>query len=86
MEETLITKETLTEKFADLRGIGQQTREYTPEEMTFAFVEGYNYGITVTSRVLERAVVHRKSLFGKHEERVFDDDFIKKFKEETKIK
>ena len=30
--------------------------------------------------------MYRRSFFGRHEERVFDDDFIRKFREETKIK
>lgn len=82
----MITKETLTEKFADLRDIGQQTREYTPEEMAWAYIKGYNHAINIACEFLETIVTRHKSFFGEHEQRVFDDDFIKRFRKETKIK
>lgn len=81
-----MTKEQLTEKFASIRGIGHNTREYTPEEMASAYVKGYEYAIDIACQVLKGLVMYRSSLFGRSEERVFDDDFIEKFRETTKIK
>ena len=81
-----MTKEQLTEKFADIRGVSHITKEYTPEEMTIAYVNGYNDAINIACKIFEGAVVYHKSFFGKVEERVFDDDFIKSFRETTKIK
>lgn len=81
-----MTKEQLTAKFASLRGVGHSTREYTPEEMAFAYVKGYEYAIDIACQVLEGLVMYRRSFFGRSEERVFDDDFIEKFRETTKIK
>lgn len=81
-----MTKKELTEKFASIRDVGHNTREYTPKEMTIAYVNGYNDAINITCKILEGAIVYYKSLFGKVEERVFDDDFIKSFRETTKIK
>lgn len=81
-----MTKKQLTEKFASIRGVGHNTREYTPEEMAFAYVKGYEYAIDIACQVLEGLVMYRKSLFGRSEERVCDDDFIEKFREITKIK
>lgn len=80
-----MTKKELTEKFASIRGISHITREFTPEEMTIAYVNGYNEAINIACRVLEGAVIYRRRLFGRLEERVFDDDFIRKFKEKNKI-
>lgn len=80
-----MTKEQLTEKFASIRGVGHNTREYTPEEMAFAYVKGYEYAIDIACQVLEGLVMYRRSFFGRSEERVCDDDFIKKFREATKI-
>ena len=37
-----MTKRELTEKFASIRGIAHTTREFTPEEMAIAYVNGYN--------------------------------------------
>lgn len=81
-----MTKEQLTEKFANIRGVSHITREYTPEEMTIAYVNGYNEAINIACKIFEGAIVYHRSLFGKVEERVFDDDFIKDFRETTKIK
>lgn len=81
-----MTKEQLTEKFANIRGVSHITREYTPEEMTTAYVNGYNEAINIACKILEGAVVYHRNLFGKVETRVFDDDFIKDFRETTKIK
>ena len=81
-----MTKRELTEKFASIRGISHITREFTPEEMAIAYVNGYNEAINIACKILEGAVVYHKSFFGKVEERVFDDDFIKSFRETTKIK
>lgn len=81
-----MTKEQLTEKFANIRGVSHITKEYTPEEMTIAYVNGYNDAINIACKIFEGAVVYHKSFFGKVEERVFDDDFIKSFRETTKIK
>lgn len=81
-----MTKKELTEKFANIRGISHITREYTPEEMTVAYINGYNEAINIACKILEGAIVYRRSLFGKLEERIFDDDFIKDFRETTKIK
>jgi hypothetical protein len=81
-----MTKEQLTEKFASIRGVSHITREYTPEEMASAYVKGYEYAIDIACQVLEGLVMYRRSFFGRSEERVFDDDFIKKFREATKIK
>lgn len=81
-----MTKEQLTEKFASIRGVGHNTREYTPEEMAFAYVKGYEYAIDIACQVLEGLVMYRRSFFGRSEERVFDDDFIEKFRETNKIK
>ena len=81
-----MTKEQLTEKFADIRDVSHITKEYTPEEMTIAYVNGYNDAINIACKIFEGAVVYHKSFFGKVEERVFDDDFIKDFRETTKIK
>lgn len=80
-----MTKKELTEKFASIRGISHITREFTPEEMTVAYVNGYNEAMNIACQVLEGAVIYRRSLFGRLEERVFDDDFIRKFKEKNKI-
>lgn len=80
-----MTKKELTEKFASIRGVDHNTREYTPEEMSFAYIKGYERAIDIACRVLEGAVIYRRSLFGRLEERVFDDDFIRKFKEKNKI-
>ena len=79
-----MTKEQLTEKFASIRGISHITREFTPEEMAIAYVNGYNDAINIACKIFE-AVVYHRNLFGK-ETRVFDDDFIKNFREATKIK
>ena len=81
-----MTKRELTEKFASIRGVGQNTREYTPEEMASAYVKGYEYAIDIACQVLKGLVMYRRSVFGRSEERVFDDDFIEKFRETTKIK
>ena len=81
-----MTKKELTEKFASIRGISHITREFTPEEMTIAYVNGYNEAIDIACQVLEGLVVYRRSFFGRSEERVCDDDFIEKFRETTKIK
>lgn len=81
-----MTKEQLTEKFASIRGVGHNTREYTPEEMAFAYVKGYEYAIDIACQVLEGLVMYRRSFFGRSEERVFDDDFIERIREATKIK
>ena len=81
-----MTKKQLTEKFASIRSVGHNTREYTPEEMAFAYVKGYEYAIDIACQVLEGLVMYRRSFFGRSEERVFDDDFIEKFRETTKIK
>ena len=53
--------------------------------MSFAYIKGYERAIDIACRVLEGAVIYRRSLFGRLEERVFDDDFIRKFKEKNKI-
>ena len=81
-----MTKEQLTAKFASIRGVGHNTREYTPEEMSRAYVKGYEHAIDIACQVLEGLVMYRRSFFGRSEERVCDDDFIEKFKEKTKIK
>lgn len=81
-----MTKRELTEKFASIRGVGHNTREYTPEEMTIAYVNGYNEAMNIACQVLEGLVMYRRSFFGRSEERVCDDDFIEKFRETTKIK
>lgn len=81
-----MTKKELTEKFANIRGISHITREYTPEEMTVAYINGYNEAINIACKILEGAVVYHRNLFRKVETRVFDDDFIKDFRETTKIK
>lgn len=81
-----MTKRELTEKFASIRGVGHNTREYTPEEMASAYVKGYEYAIDIACQVLKGLVMYRSSFFGRSEERVFDDDFIEKFRETTKIK
>ena len=81
-----MTKEQLTEKFASIRGVSHNTREYTPEEMSRAYINGYKRAIDIACEVLESAVMYRRNFFGRSEERVFDDDFIEKFREETKIK
>ena len=81
-----MTKRELTEKFASIRGVGQNTREYTPEEMASAYVKGYEYAIDIACQVLEGAVMYRRSVFGRSEERVFDDAFIKDFRIKFGIK
>lgn len=81
-----MTKKELTEKFASIRGISHITREFTPEEMTIAYVNGYNEAMNIAYKILEGAVVYHRNLFRKVETRVFDDDFIKDFRETTKIK
>jgi hypothetical protein len=81
-----MTKKELTEKFASIRGISHITREFTPEEMTTAYVKGYEHAIDIACQVLEGLVMYRRSFFGRSEERVFDDDFIEKLRETTKIK
>ena len=81
-----MTKRELTEKFASIRGISHITREFTTEEMTIAYVNGYNDAINIACKIFEGAVVYHRNLFGKVEKRVFDDDFIKDFRETTKIK
>ena len=81
-----MTKRELTEKFASIRGIAHTTREFTPEEMTVAYVNGYNEAIDITCKVLKGVVMYRTSLFGRSKEIVFDDDFIRMFRETTKIK
>lgn len=81
-----MTKRELTEKFARIRDVSYISREYTPEEMTVAYVNGYNEAINIACKILEGAVVSHRSLFGKVEKRVFDDNFIKDFRETTKIK
>lgn len=81
-----MTKKELTEKFASIRGISHITREFTPEEMASAYVKGYEYAIDIACQVLEGLVMYRRSFFGRSEERVFDDDFIRMFRETTKIK
>lgn len=81
-----MTKKELIEKFASIRGVGHNTREYTPEEMSRAYIKGYEYAIDLACQVFEDAIAHHRTLFGKREIRVFDDDFIKKFREVTKIK
>ena len=81
-----MNKRELTEKFARIRDVSHISREYTPEEMTVAYINGYNDAINIACKILEGAVVYHRSLFGKVEERVFDDDFIKSFRETIKIK
>ena len=82
-----MTKKELTEKFANIRGVSHTTREFTPEEMSIAYINGYNEAIDTACKVLKGAtIMYRKSLFGRIEERVFDDDIIEKFREATKIK
>lgn len=81
-----MTKKELTEKFASIRGIAHTTREFTPEEMTVAYVNGYNEAIDIACKVLKGVVMYRTSLFGRSKEIVFDDDFIRLFRETTKIK
>lgn len=81
-----MTKKELTEKFANIKDISHITREFTPEEMAVAYVNGYNEAINIACKILEGAIVYHRSLFGKVEKRVFDDDFIKDFRETTKIK
>ena len=81
-----MTKRELTEKFASIRGISHITREFTPEEMATAYVNGYERAIDLACQVLEGLVMYRRSFFGRSEERVCDDDFIEKFRETTKIK
>ena len=81
-----MTKKELTEKFASIRGISHTTREFTPEEMTIAYVNGYNEAMNIACKILEGAVVYHRNLFGKVETRVFDDDFIKYFREMYEIK
>lgn len=81
-----MTKKELTEKFASIRDIGHNTREYTPEEMASAYIKGYERAIDITCQVLEGLVMYRRSFFGRSEERVFDDDFIKDFRIKFKIK
>lgn len=81
-----MTKELLTAKFASIRGVGRNTREYTPEEMTIAYIHGYERAIDLACQVLDGLVMYRRSFFGRSEERVCDDDFIEKFRETTKIK
>lgn len=80
-----MTKKELTEKFASIRGISHITREFTPEEMAIAYIHGYERAIDLACQVLEGLVMYRRSFFGRSEERVFDDDFIRKFKEKNKI-
>ena len=80
-----MTKQEFTETFARIRGVEPNKKEYTPEDMTFAYVKGYERAIDIACKVLEGAVMYRKSLFGRTETRVFDDDFIKNFRETTKI-
>lgn len=80
-----MTKRELTEKFASIRGISHITREFTPEEMATAYVNGYERAIDLACQVLEGLVMYRRSFFGRSEERVFDDDFIEKFREANKI-
>lgn len=80
-----MTKEQLTEKFASIRGVGHNTREYTPEEMAFAYVKGYEYAIDIACELLESIVMYRKSFFGRSEHRVIDDATIREFRERNKI-
>ena len=81
-----MTKRELTEKFANIRGISHITREFTPEEMTIAYVNGYNEAMNIACEYFKGTIMYRSNLFGKNETRVFDDDFIKYFRETTKIK
>lgn len=80
-----MTKKELTEKFASIRRVANDTKEYTPQEMTFAYVTGYERAIDIACKLLESVVMYRKSFFGRREERIFDDDFIRRFREENKI-
>lgn len=80
-----MTKKELTEKIASIRGIGHNTREYTPEEMTFAYIKGYEHAMDTACKLLKSAVMYRRTFFGRQEERVFDDAFIRKFREANKI-
>lgn len=80
-----MTKEQLTEKFASIRGVGHNTREYTPEEMAFAFIKGYDMAIDIACELLESIVMYRKSFFGRSEHRVIDDATIREFRERNKI-
>ncbi len=81
-----MNKREITEKFASIRGISHITREFNPEEMATAYVNGYERAIDLACQVLEGLVMYRRSFFGRSEERVCDDDFIEKFRETTKIK
>lgn len=80
-----MTKKELTEKFASIRGISHTTREFTPEEMTVAYVNGYNEAMNIACELLESIVMYRKSLFGRSEHRVIDDATIREFRERNKI-
>lgn len=81
-----MTKRELTEKFASIRGISHITREFTPEEMTIAYINGYNEAINIACEYFKGTIMYRSNLFGKNEARVFDDDFIKYFREMYEIK
>lgn len=80
-----MTKKELTEKFASIRGVGHNIREYTPEEMAFAYVKGYEYAMDIACKMLESIVMYRKSFFGRSERRVIDDATIREFRERNKI-
>lgn len=80
-----MTKKELTEKFASIRDVANDTKEYTPEEMTIAYVNGYKNAMDIACELLESVVMYRKSFFGRREKRIFDDDFIRRFREENKI-
>lgn len=83
----IMTRKELTEKFASIRGVSHTTREFTPEEMSIAYINGHNEAIDKVCKILENVTVtYNKRFFGRSEERVFDDDFIEKFRETTKIK
>ena len=81
-----MTKKELTEKFASIRGISHITREFTPEEMTVAYVNGYNEAMNIACEYFKGTIMYRMSLYGKNETRVFDDGFIKYFREMYEIK
>lgn len=51
-----MTKKELTEKFASIRDVDHNTREYTPEEMTIVYVNGYNDAINNACKILEGAI------------------------------
>lgn len=81
----LMTKKRLTEKFASIRDVAHDAKEYTPEDMTFAYVKGHEHAMDTACKLLKSAVMYRRTFFGRQEERVFDDAFIRKFREANKI-